>query len=1056
MKPFSTLKGRLWLLILIVVVPSLALAITGYIQERRHAMEDLRHEVMVLLHAGLTEQNYVVEHTREVLRIMARADDLKVVPSDSCTALARRLLETQSTYVNFGVASLDGEVVCSARTPRMRVNNKDRRWFRETLQTRDFTAGSYQRCRISGQRVITFGYPLLQNDGTPRGAVFASAGTDWLKRIVRTPRLPQGWTATAMDREGHILARFPEPEKWEGRHLPETGLAKVIAAAHGETLSEIHDEDGVERWYAIAPLAATHGDVYLAVGGSKESWGGPIDLKFRGQLIVLFLLLCASVAFAWSSISQSFLHWARLALDAGKRLGAGDYASRLDYAGNVAELAEMSRNLNGLAENLQQREAQRQEAEAGQQLAARVFEGSEEGILVTDPEGRILTVNQAFTRVTGYTQDEAKGHSPRILNSGRHSADFFRAMWAQVGASGSWQGEIWNQRKNGEVYPEWLKISALFGPDGAVVNYIGMFSDITERKAADARIQQLSQYDALTGLPNRVLSQDRIEQAIAAARRVDRVVAVLLIDLDRFKLVNDSLGHGAGDQLLVEVGRRLGAAVRDGDTVARQGGDEFSVILADVGDENDVAGVANYLLEAIRQPLTVGGRETAPSASIGISLFPKDGNDAETLLKNADVALFRAKDAGRGTFRFFAAEMDTRAARWLALEDQLRQTLARNELELHYQPQVSLISGQVTGAEALLRWNNAELGQVSPVEFIPVAEDSGLILPIGEWVLRTACAQNKAWQDAGLPLLRVAVNLSARQFRHAGLVEQVLGILRETGLQAQYLELELTESVLMEDVDAAIAIMAELKEAGVSFSLDDFGTGYSSMSYLSRFAFDTLKIDQSFVRDITTNPINAAIATTTISMARNLRLNVVAEGVESEGQLNYLRNHRCDTMQGYHFSRPLPAGEFAALLLSGKALAPAEAHAGPQPTLLLVDDEANVVSALRRALRAEGYRILTASSAAQGLELLALHRVQVIVSDQRMPEMSGTDFLFKVKDLYPDTIRIVLSGYTDLHTVTEAVNRGAIYKFLLKPWDDDLLRAHLREAFRVAERLKED
>ena len=420
-------------------------------------------------------------------------------------------------------------------------------------------------------------------------------------------------------------------------------------------------------------------------------------------------------------------------------------------------------------------------------------------------------------------------------------------------------------------------------------------------------------------------------------------------------------------------------------------------------------------------------------------------------MKCADAALLRAKANGQNTFRFYSPEMDADASRRLGLEAALRQALQNNELTVHYQPQISLDSGNMIGMEALLRWNTREFGPVSPAEFIPIAEDTGLILPIGEWVLRTACRQTRQWLDLGLANLRIAVNLSPRQFRQSNLTGLVSQCLAETGLPATALELEITESSLIEEVDEAIAQCRMLKKLGVKISLDDFGTGYSSLAYISRFPFDKIKIDQSFIRDITENPVNAAIANAAIVLARSLNLSVLAEGVETEAQASFLRSRRCDAMQGYLFSRPVPAAEFEQLLASRKRMTLSDKTEQSRQTLLIVDDEPNILAALTRLFRREEFNILTAQSPTEAFEHLAKQSVQVILSDQRMPEMSGTEFFARVRQLYPDTIRIVLTGYTDLDSVTDAINRGAIYKFLTKPWDGDILREQIREAFRKAQ-----
>jgi diguanylate cyclase (GGDEF)-like protein/PAS domain S-box-containing protein len=694
--------------------------------------------------------------------------------------------------------------------------------------------------------------------------------------------------------------------------------------------------------------------------------------------------------------------------------------------------------------------SRRKLADLEHRLASVVFTGISDGVCITDPDSNIMLTNDAFSKVTGYSASDALGKNPRILRSGVHGPEFYRDMWDAINRHGNWQGEITNRRQDGELVSEWLSISAVNDRNGRLTNYVGIFSDLSERHAAAERIQYLSSFDPLTNLPNRSLFADRLGQALIAAHRFNRETAVILLDLDRFRFINDTLGPPVGDEILVEVARRLNLQVRDGDTVGRRSGNEFGFVMANLSHERDTIALAQRMLDAIAIPFEVGGHSIAMTACIGVSVAPRNGNDVDSLMKSADAALQRAKKIGQNTFRFYSPEMDADAARRLALEAALRHALQRDELSIYYQPQISLDSGNMIGMEALLRWNTPEFGSVSPVEFIPIAEETGLILPIGEWVLRTACLQARKWLDLGLATLRIAVNLSARQFRQANLPGMVSQCLAASGLPANALELEITESALIDDIDEAIIQCRNLKALGIKISLDDFGTGYSSLSYISRLPFDKIKIDQSFVRDITVNPINAAIASAAIVMARSLNLTVLAEGVETEAQASFLRGRRCDSMQGYLFSRPLPATEFEQLLAGRKRLQLAENPQEYDHTLLIVDDEPNILTSLSRLLRREGYNILTAASPTEAFEHLAKHRVQVILSDQRMPDMSGTEFFARVRQLYPDTIRIVLTGYTDIDSVTGAINRGAIYKFLTKPWDDDLLREQIREAFRIA------
>lgn len=698
---------------------------------------------------------------------------------------------------------------------------------------------------------------------------------------------------------------------------------------------------------------------------------------------------------------------------------------------------------------------ERKQAEEQLQLWGHVVATTSNGIVITGPAHQgypIISVNPAFERITGYSAEEVVGKNGRFLHSADPNQPELDRLRAALREARECHVVLRNYRKDGSQFWNELFVAPVRDAGGKVTHFIGVQNDISDHKAYEERLEYQANYDDLTRLPNRTLLQDRLKHAIAQARRNGYLVAVMFLDLDRFKMVNDSLGHGAGDVLLQTMAERLKASVRKGDTVARLGGDEFVLVLENLSQENHAAMVAGKVLETMRQPFTLEEQEIFVTCSIGISLFPKDGDDRQTLLKNADIALHRSKEGGRNTIQFYAAEMNVRTLERLTLENHLRRALERRELVLHYQPQVDLSTGRMVGLEALLRWQHPELGIISPAEFIPLAEEIGVIVPLGEWALRQACTQMKTWQDEGLPALPVAVNLSARQFIQAGLTELVGRTLEETGLEARYLELEITESLLMKDMEGAVVTLRALKAMGLGLAIDDFGTGYSSLSYLKRFPLDRLKIDQSFVRDITTDPDDAAIALAVIAMAHSLRLKVIAEGVETEAQLTFLRTRGCDEIQGYYFSPPLPAEEMAALLQTNHTLPlPSAEKVRSSPTLLLVDDEVEVTSSLSRLLHRDGYRILTANSGREGLDLLARYPVEVVVSDQYMPEMNGIEFLKRVRDLYPNTVRVMLSGRSDMNALIDAINESAIYKFLSKPVNDNVLRTTLREAFLLHE-----
>jgi len=552
-------------------------------------------------------------------------------------------------------------------------------------------------------------------------------------------------------------------------------------------------------------------------------------------------------------------------------------------------------------------------AEIEMRKLSTAVEQTADGIMITDCRGVIEYVNPAITTMTGYAKEELIGQSTRILKSGKQSQAFYQRLWKTIQRGEVFAEVIINQRKDGGYYYEEKTITPQKNAQGDIINYISSGKDITERMKAQERLHHIAHHDALTGLPNRVLFQDRLSQAISRARWRERKVAVLFLDMDRFKVINDSLGHHVGDALLEEMALRLSDCVREGDTVARLGGDEFAIIFNDIASAVDIPRLANKILNSLAAPFEQQDRELFVTSSIGISLFPDDGDNGQTLLKKSDAAMYKAKRQGKNTFQFYSEKDENQAIERLTLESSLRRALERDEFQLHYQPQLSLSTCMVGAYEALLRWQSPERGLISPIHFIPLLEETGMIIPVGEWVLHTACAQERANQLAGQSAKRVAVNISIHQFRQKDFIKMVERILLDTGLAPQYLELEVTEGVLIDDIKQTAAKLQELHELGVSLSIDDFGTGYSSMNYLRRLPFDVLKIDRSFVTDITTNSDDSAIAAAIITLAHSIGLEVVAEGVETTEQLSFLDGLGCDIIQGYLCSPPLPAEAFASL-----------------------------------------------------------------------------------------------------------------------------------------------
>ena len=548
-------------------------------------------------------------------------------------------------------------------------------------------------------------------------------------------------------------------------------------------------------------------------------------------------------------------------------------------------------------------------------LDAEVFRYSREAVMVTDPNLTIISVNPAFTLISGYSADEVIGKTPKLLKSGQHDQTFYQKMWADIIGDGHWQGEIWNRRKDGEIYPQWLGISSVRTQTGEVTEYIAVFMDITEHKKNQAHIDFMAHHDALTKLPNRVLLRDRYEQSIAFAQRDGSRVAMLYLDLDHFKNINDSLGHPMGDKLLIETSARLSSCVRDTDTVSRLGGDEFLVLLNNIKTSDSVAEIANKILESVATPYFIDNKVLNISCSIGVCIYPDDGKEFDLLLQQADISLYQAKGSGRNGYHFFTDEMNRTVARRLNLERELRKALTLNQIYLDYQPQFDIKTGRIIGAEALMRWQHPELGIISPAEFIPVSEESGMIVDLGHYVMLQACHQAKQWVDRGHDL-RIAVNVSYAQFVRNNLHQLVIDALRDTALPPRHLELELTESILVADTNMVLNVVKSLRDIGVLFSIDDFGTGYSSLSYLKRFAVGKLKIDQSFVRDVPGDPEDEVIVSAIISLAHSLQLECIAEGVETVEQEEFLRKMGCDQTQGYLLGKPMSPDKLDELLVS--------------------------------------------------------------------------------------------------------------------------------------------
>ena len=674
-------------------------------------------------------------------------------------------------------------------------------------------------------------------------------------------------------------------------------------------LSDIQTAMQTLMRYTIEDIAASRENLVTATNRNLQM---NLAIGFLGGTFLLGVAFYVSRRV--SARIAGLLKWSR-------RIAKGDLSNHLvsDAGDEVGQLINAMRHMvQNLALGRSELEQARRNAEAvAEELRqyANAFHSSGEAMLISDPYNRIVNVNSTFTAQTGYSLDEVLGKDPRIMSSGKTPKTAYEEMWRSLQDQGYWNGELWDRKKSGEVYPKWASISAIRDADRTVKFYIASYSDISERKASEARIDFLAYHDPLTGLINRYNLENRLDQALLSAHRDDLRIAVMFIDMDRFKTINDSLGHHVGDKLLIEVGRRLRDCVRESDIVARLGGDEFVVVLTRIADDRDAAILADKILRALGETYALDGKEMHSSPSIGIAVYPNDGEDGPTLMKNADTAMYHAKDHGRNNVQYFTPAMKAIASERMGLENDLHQALEHEQLHIFYQPQMCANEGRCVGIEALARWRHPVLGDISPLKFIPIAEESGLIESLGNWVLNEACRQLSVWRTQGIKGMRMSVNLSAQQLRSAGLAQSVDAVLKHNGLKGSDLELEITESVAMENPEGAIGQLQALRDLGIQLAIDDFGTGYSSLAYLKRMPIQVLKLDQTFVRDIETDPSDAEISAATLALAHNLGMKVTAEGVETEGQRDFLLKHQCDFMQGYLFSEPLPAEEVIKFIL---------------------------------------------------------------------------------------------------------------------------------------------
>lgn len=915
----TSLHLQLWLVVLFAVLPVLLMALWEYRTQRQEASAQIRLEMQRAFAVAARSEQSAMENVAGVLKTMAQSDDLRTLDAQQCRGIALRLRQVFTDYANLGAALPDGRVFCSAQPGSVDVSVADRRWFRDTLDSTQVTGGEYVFGRISGMPGMVFGYPLRAPDGTLRAALFASIQLEWFDKLIASFNLPPGWRATLIGADGRELKRGDD-------NTPGTSTSGfrfdfgALTPGHGEMV-ERTDADGERRLYGVAPVSFADTKVFLVVGAPAERSLSGIERRFWFKLAIFLGLGVLSALMARLYIYRLFEAWTRKVMQAIGRIGDGDLETRLDMASGVRELDSVESGINRMAASLYNREAELRRL-------SMAVEQSPESIVITDTEGHIEYVNDAFTRISGYAREEVIGNNTRMLKSEQTPRAVFDELWQTLVAGGIWRGEFVSLRKDGSTYLELATIAPVRDSGSRVSHYVAIKQDVTQLREWEHALHQLAYTDALTGLPNRLLLQDRLSQAIVSSARAGLVGALLLLDIDRFKLLNETQGHAIGDQVLQTLAQRLRSLVGEEDTVARHGDDDFAVVIAHLpADLTEAAAqverVVRRLHEGVSLPLTLndGEQRHVPTICVGVALFNSRTVTTGEVLQQAEMAMHAAKATGRGQTRFYRPDMQALVESRASIEFGLRDALANNELEIFYQVQQD-VGGAVIGAEALLRWRRADGRMVSPGEFIPVAEDSGLIVPIGLWVLQSAARLLARWQQhAHTRHWTLSVNVSARQFHEPDFVASVEQTLTEHGVPGPRLCLELTESVFMGDLAVVAETMKRLRRTGVKFSIDDFGTGYSSLSYLSQLPFDELKIDQSFTRTMQEDAGSRSIALAILGMCRSLALRTLAEGVETVEQRDFLAANDCEAFQGYLLGRPMPLAQFEQSFITDVAAA---------------------------------------------------------------------------------------------------------------------------------------
>jgi diguanylate cyclase (GGDEF)-like protein/PAS domain S-box-containing protein len=908
---FSSLRSRLLLLMLVAITPWVAAMSYHLWMARQHAIDDAIGDALALARAVASTQTQAVSNARSLAQLLSALPEIR---EGSPAACRQRLVEIHGLardYANLVVTDARGKMLCAAKGSSP-MDFSDRNWYQRAIQERHFVMGSFVVGKIQGLPILPTAQPILNQQGQVERIVLVPINVAWLERLLKQGRIGEEATITVLDHHAIVMASQPADPRRIGKPSSLRPLVDAIALGKEEGTGETVNGKQVPILFAYARLSGEDqagGKVYASVSVPKHYILAEAYRNFSVSLGLLVALTLLAVGGIWIFTEAFVLRKVRALIVVAERIATGDFSARAALLdGGRSELGELARAFDDMAASIEQ----------NFQQTIGVMEVAPEAIIISDAQGRIVRANVQTQKLFGYNADELPGQPIEILVSEGLRKDYvdYRRdyVYSPIAGDMDTRNDVVASRKDGTQFPVDIRRGTLNTAQGLLV--ITAIRDISERKQFEAQIIQQATHDALTNLPNRAFFRDFLGRAMGQAERSEKLLAVIFLDLDGFKNINDTLGHEAGDALLGIVARRLVATLRKDDVVARQGGDEFTILLQGINVYQDIVQIAEKILAAIAMPVQYKTHEIHITASIGITIYPFDDVEPENLLRNADTAMYEAKQAGKNNFRFYTAEMNSVIRERMEIEQGLRRALQENQFELYYQPQAGIQHLETIGMEALLRWHHPELGMIPPAKFIPVAEESGLIVPIGEWVLRTACRQISAWRAAGLPALKMAVNLSARQFREAKLLDTIKSILDECGLSAHAnaLELELTESMVMQNVEEHVVTLNKLHAMGVQISIDDFGTGYSSLSYLKRFPIHTLKIDQSFVRGLTEDAEDAAIATAIVTLGHSLKLKVIAEGVETAEQLALLRGIGCDKIQGYYLSRPLPRAEMEAFL----------------------------------------------------------------------------------------------------------------------------------------------